>query len=601
MEQPMTDFRWNFSDLYSGDDDPRIETDIKAARDAAETFATKWRGRDDYLREAGALAEALADYQKLQREHGSASRPGYYLWLRRSVDQNNTALKAKLALVEREAAEISNLLKFFLLSVGTTALEAQKTLLADERLVTHRYWLSRVYDRAKYNFSEQTEQVLELIEPQATSSWIDMIEEILAGKIVSVWDGEREAELPFNSALELLTSSDLKVVDSAGQAVNAVMAEVAPLAERELNAVVTTSAREIRLRGYDTPEAARYHADELDSAVVEAMLSTVEKRFDLPRRYYALLAKLLSQDKLKYWQRSVTLGKIDTRYTFEEAVDSVGRAIGRLDADFAERLRDAVDRGYIDAEPRAGKSGGAFCAYIGPDEPNYLMLNFTGGLRDVETLAHEFGHYLNFVYMKQECDALSYAVPTPLAEVTSTFNEKFILDELLATADDETKLAVMLSNLSNEAATIFRQTAAMRFEQELYRQVEAQGYLPYDVIGELFARHMADYMGDAVEMTAGSANWWVYWSHLRRMFYNYSYSFALLVAKALQSRLAADPGFIVDYKRLLAAGSRQDPIDLLASMGLDVKAEAFWRAGIDDFERSLDEAEALAKKLGKIS
>ena len=174
------------------------------------------------------------------------------------------------------------------------------------------------------------------------------------------------------------------------------------------------------------------------------------------------------------------------------------------------------------------------------------------------------------------------------------------MEELLTEADDETKLSIMLSTLSSEAATIFRQTAAMRFEQELYCEIDAKGYLSHEQIGRLFVKHMESYMGDAVEQSEGAGNWWIYWSHLRTLFYNYSYSFAFLVAKALQVQVDSDPAFITEYKRLLRAGLRYDPQELLKSMGLDITTEALWNKGIDAFEGSLNEAEALAKKLGKI-
>jgi oligoendopeptidase F len=599
MTEPK-EYKWNLSELYNGDDDPRIQADVEAARAAATAFAAKWRSRDDYLTDAAVLGEALADYEQLAREHGVAARPSYYLWLRRTVDQNNNDLKAKTAVVEKAVAEISNQLKFFELKLGQTKPADQPAHLAGRQIAPYKYWLSRIYEQAKYNFNEQTEQVLEMIEPQATRSWIDMIEEILSAKSVRVWDGAAETEHPFNSALEMLKSPDLKVVDSVGQAINATLDEVAPLAEREINAVVTTYKRETQLRGFDTPERARYVGDGLKPEVAEVMMSAIEKRYDLPRRYYALMAKILGQDKLKYWQRSVTLGQIPAGYSFQKAIDSVARVLGNLDPDFSVKLHEALKKGYIDADVRPGKSGGAFCAYTGLNEPNYLMLNFTGGLRDVETLAHEFGHYLNFVYMKEECNGLNYGVPTPLAEITSTFNEKYIMEELLTEADDETRLSIMLSTLSSEAATIFRQTAAMRFEQELYREIDAKGYLSHEQIGRLFVKHMEPYMGDAVEQSEGAGNWWIYWSHLRTLFYNYSYSFAFLVAKALQVQVDSDPAFITEYKRLLRAGLRYDPQELLKSMGLDITTEALWNKGIDAFEDSLNEAEALAKKLGKI-
>ena len=51
----------------------------------------------------------------------------------------------------------------------------------------------------------------------------------------------------------------------------------------------------------------------------------------------------------------------------------------------------AVDDGWIDAEPRAGKVGGAFCMPV-RDEVSRVLLNFDGSFDSVQTLAHELGH-----------------------------------------------------------------------------------------------------------------------------------------------------------------------------------------------------------------
>ena len=50
----------------------------------------------------------------------------------------------------------------------------------------------------------------------------------------------------------------------------------------------------------------------------------------------------------------------------------------------------------IDAEPRSGKRGGAFCAPVAQDASPYILMNFTDRMDDVMTLAHELGHGMHF-------------------------------------------------------------------------------------------------------------------------------------------------------------------------------------------------------------
>ena len=75
------------------------------------------------------------------------------------------------------------------------------------------------------------------------------------------------------------------------------------------------------------------------------------------------------------------------------------------------------------------------------------MLNHTGKLKDVMTIAHELGHAINNEFVKDNQDAIYFGTPTSTAEVASTFMEDFVLEELIKNSDDELKLAIMMEKL----------------------------------------------------------------------------------------------------------------------------------------------------------
>ena len=92
-----------------------------------------------------------------------------------------------------------------------------------------------------------------------------------------------------------------------------------------------------------------------------------------------------------------------------------------------------------------------------------------------------------------------------------------------------------MQKLNDDISTIMRQVSCYMFEQELHNNFRKQGYLSKEEIGILFQKHMSNYMGEFVEQSSGSENWWVYWSHIRNFFYVYSYSSGLLISKSLQN------------------------------------------------------------------
>jgi oligoendopeptidase F len=107
-------------------------------------------------------------------------------------------------------------------------------------------------------------------------------------------------------------------------------------------------------------------------------------------------------------------------------------------------------------------------------------------------------------------------------------------------------------------------------------------------------------MGDAVEQSPGSENWWVYWSHIRDFFYNYSYASGLLISKFLQGEVKKNPKFIAKVKEFLSAGTSDSPKNIFMKMGIDISKKEFWDSGLKEIEDLLNETEKLAKKLGKI-
>ncbi len=229
-----------------------------------------------------------------------------------------------------------------------------------------------------------------------------------------------------------------------------------------------------------------------------------------------------------------------------------------------------------------------------------ILMNFTGKLNDVRTLAHEFGHLFNNELMKKKVTEVNYLTPLSTAEVASTFTEDFALEMVAGSLNsDEARLSILMARLLDDIGSIFRQVACFCLEQELHAKYRAEGFLSKKTIGDLFVKHMGAYLGDAIGMR-GFENWWVYWHHIRYYFYVYSYASGQLISKALQVEAKKDPNFMQKYKEFLATGGLKSPKETFLEIGIDIADPNFWKEGLGEFERNLHEAKRLAKKLGKI-
>ena len=592
---------WNLKPLFAGDNDPRIEKSRKLVEKKSHEFINAWKDRTDYLEDPSILRQALDQYESWKRQSGTDGDEGYYFWLRTQQDQNDPKLKARFNKIDELSKKLENESQFFYLRIARIKPELQRRFLEHGGLAKYRHFLERIFAESRYHLSEPEEKILNLKSATSSSNWTRMTAGFLSKEERAVFteDGKRKA-IPFSEIVGLMNSKKKRVRDSAAKAFNDILAKNVEVAEAEINSVFANKKIDDELRGSPRPDTLRHLADDIESEVVDALIGSVSRRFTIPARYYALKATLLKAKKLAYHERNVEYGEVAGRYPYPKSVDLVHRVLGKLDPEFADIFAGFVHNGQIDAYPKKGKDSGAFCIHHLMVQPTYILLNHTGKLHDVLTIAHELGHGINNELIKKKQHALDFDTPTSTAEVASTFMEDFVLDEIVHSADDELRFAIMMQKLNDDVSSIFRQVACYRFEQELHKEFRAKGYLSKEEIGKLFQKHMAAYMGSAVEQSEGSENWWVYWNHIRYFFYVYSYASGLLISKSLQYSVKQDPAFILKVKEFLSAGLSDSPKNIFGRLGIDISDKQFWDKGLDEVENLLDETERLAKRLGKI-
>ncbi len=592
---------WDFSPLFDSDSDPKIEEEKKLLLEKSQEFIKKWKDRDDFLKDPEVLKEALAEFESWDRNHGSSGDQGYYFSLRSEQDLENPDLKAKNNKIHDLAVKIHTDIQFFTHRVSKIPESEQKKFLEFEGLKEYRHFLEKLFQEAKHLLSEPEETVLALKCAPAHSNWVRMIEEFISKEEKEIIDENEEKKTKNFSEIMSLTSSKNKLTrDSAAKALNEVFKKYIEVGEAEINSILQNKKVDDELRKFPRPDSARHLDDDIDTSVVDALINSVSSKFTLSRRFYGLKAKLMGVKKLEYHERNVPYGSIEKNYSFEEAIKLCYDVFKNLDDKFAEIFTRLIENGQVDVFPKKGKTGGAFCACDGVKKPTYILLNFTSKLRDVTTIAHEFGHAINDEMMKEKQNELNFGVPLCIAEVSSTFMEDFVFQELLKEADDELKLSLLMEKLNDEVSTIQRQIACYKFEQDLHDVYRKKGYLSNKEIGEIFRKNMEAYMGEFVEQSEGSENWWLYWSHIRRFFYVSSYASGLLISKAMQYKLRKNPEFIYEVEEFLSSGSFDSPKNIFSNLGIDITDEKFWDESLKEMEELLDETEKLAKKLGKI-
>ena len=584
-------FTWNLSPLFKSDNDLNITKKRKEAIDATNIFFRKWDKRTDYLKDPNILKQALDEYENWQRFYGVNYRENYYFDLRHAVNQTDPKIKAKVNIAEELSQKLQNKIQFFELRVAKIDTKLQKKFLAYRPLSPYKHFLEKLFEAQKHLLTEPEEKIMNLKSITSYTNWVRMTSAFLSKEEVK---GKNFSEL-----MGLLNNKNKKTRDSAAKSFNTILEKHVEVAEHELNSVLQNKKINDELRKYGRPDKARHLSDDIDTKVIDTVIQTVTDRFNLSKRYYNLKAKLFGVRKLSYHERNVEYGKIDKKYQFKESVKIINRVMTNLDRDFVDIFNGFLNEGRVDVFPKKGKRSGAFCVYGLITHPTYILLNYNNLLDDVKTFAHELGHGINDELMRKAQNSLNFGTPVSTAEVASTFFEDFVIQELLKEADEETKLTLMMAKLNQDISSIFRQIAFYNFETELHGNFRKIGYLSKEDIGKLFQKHMSSYMGNAVEQSKGSENWWVYVEHFRYFFYVYSYAMGLLISKSLQASVKNNHEFIGKVKEFLSAGSSDSPKNIFAKLGINISEKSFWEKGITEVDALLTETEELAKKLRK--
>ena len=559
-----------------------IAQELAAARGRVGTF------------DAAELATFMTRLAELEDVVGRADN---YAGLDFSVDTTDPARGALMQKVEERGTAIATTLLFFELEWAAVPDDRAEELLADERLAFAAHHLRSARRYRPHLLSEPEEVVLTEKSVTGRNAWQRLFEEQVSAISVDL-DGET---VPLEAGLARLHSPDRDVRQAAAEAVNVGLAPNLRTRAFVLNTLMADKATDDRLRHYDSWIAARNLSNEASDESVQALVDAVQARYAIPQRWYALKAQLLGLERIADYDRMASVADTESEIGWAEATEIVLDAYASFSPELADTARHFFD-GWIDAAARPGKRPGAFCAYTVPSHHPYVLLNWTSRRRDVLTLAHELGHGAH-AYLARPQGIFHQTTPLTLAETASVFGETVTFGRLLDVIDDpQERLALLASNLEDQIATVFRQTAMNRFEDAIHTARREQGELSLEQFGDFWTSTQADMLGPAVELTDGYRNWWSYIPHfIGTPGYVYAYAYGQLLALSVYARYEQQgTSFVPLYLDLLRAGGSMAPEDLGRIVGVDLADPGFWDRGLDIVERRLEETEQAARDAGRI-
>ncbi|TLM64488.1 MAG: M3 family oligoendopeptidase [Deltaproteobacteria bacterium] len=593
MTEPHA-LRWNLPSLYASVDDPALPADLAAAIAAAAAFRRDWRGRIDAAAvTAPELAAALERHAGLQLQ---ALRPYLYAQLLFAADGGEPRHARLMAEVREGWQELGEAILFFELELLRLPQEHFARLRGAPELAAYGHYLDTLRAHAPYTLGEDVEQAIKRKDLTGKEAFVQLFDELGASlRYRFRMPGEaEEREVPGEELLALLYHPDRETRERSFATFLETHGAQALVLTACFNNLLLDHSKEADLRGYPDRMTPTCLSSETSPELVERMLAVSEEHYPLARRYFAVKQRLLGYERLKNTDLYAPLAGGERTFTFDQAWALVAEAYAGFHPELAQAVGQLLPAGRLDVAPRPAKSGGAFCMGLYPGADPYVLLNYTGTLRDVTTLAHELGHAAHYVLAGGQ-NFYHYHPPLPLAETASVFGEMLVTRHLLAREQDrQVRIALLCAKLEEIIATTFRQAMLTRFEQAAHARRD-EGLLSADDLCALWLEQNGRLFGDAVEMIPAYRWGWSYISHfIHARFYCFSYVFGELLVLALYRRyLEEGAAFAPRYLDLLRAGGSAPPAQLLRPLGIDLAAPEFWAGGYRLVAEMLDELEGL--------
>lgn len=538
--------------------------------------------RNDKL---GEKLTALFVYAKMYFDQNMANGEAKEIY--ESADSIYTAIAEKLAFLEPELLE---------LTPEVFAAYAQQK----EELKLYSFMMDVLFEQKMHIFNQQIEEILNKMGALG-NSFEKIYDDLTVNDIVypEITTPEGEVlEVNNNNYQIALLHPDAKfryefftkLLGVYQQYVNSITSVYYGSVKNDVFAAKSrkySSARAMALSGNHIPEE-----------VYDNLIDTVRKHAEPLQEYVTLRKEVLGLSEIHFSDLFVPLVPgIDRTYTYEEAQKIVLEATAVLGEDYTAVLKEAFENRWIDVYPAKNKATGAYAIHAYGYHP-FSLLNFTGTLNDVFTIAHELGHVMHSYYSNKTQPYVysDYCIFT--AEVASTVNEQLLFDYLYKNSQSDAEKALLLCNqLDNIRSTLYRQTLFADFENLTHKMVEQGMPLLPDVLCKEYRNLYQIYHGEDFVIDDVLTYEWARIPHFYRAFYVYQYATGISAAVSISKKiLNKEPDAVKQYRRFLTCGGSDYPIELLKIAGVNMATPQPVEDTLQYFQDVLDELKSLLKK-----
>ena len=578
-------YKWDLTKIYATDAD--FDADLAECEKLIAAFS---KHEKTMLASADGLLAALEDNTAIGRK---IQKLWSYAFLGFATDTSDNASQGRVARVRTLNASAESATWFiqpYLLRLDSATVD--KWVSECEALASYRRIIDKTLARKPYTLSDECEKLMAKLSDCLDSH--DNIHSIFASsdlRFGKIRDEEGKlVELSDVSYVPRLMSCDRRVRQSAFSTLYKTYAQYANTFSTMYASYVKETCTLSKIRGYKSSLAASTFSDEVTPVIYNSLIKAVHGAMPVIYDYFDLKREVLGLGRIHMYDMYAPLvGELDTKYTYEEAVEKVLDAVSVLGKEYTDTLREGLtERGWVDVYPSKGKRGGAFSAGCSDTEP-YILMNFDESYNDVSTLAHEAGHSMHSYFSRKYNKPHNSHYTIFVAEVASTVNELLLAHKALrdCTSDDE-RLYILNQIMETYKGTLYRQTMFAEFERNVHAMCEKGKPLTADVLCAEYKKLINRYFGKGVEKDKAISYEWMRIPHFYSSFYVYKYATCISAASAIVKRIEEEgDSYVSKYIDFLKCGDTLSPLESLKVAGIDMEDPAVVSGAIEDFASAI--------------
>lgn len=526
------------------------------------------------LDSAGALGETL----------------GAYAYASYSVDTRDKTAMAELNAVEALALALKRADVAFRNALASRRDAVLAIIASDPALGKYSFYVEDELFWQSRQMSPELEDLAADLNRAGGDAW-SRLQETVSSVTQAVWDessGERKTVVQLRAlAFDPDRAVRRKAFDKELECWKGV--EI-PLAAA-LNGVKGFTVSLNQRRGWEGALEKSVRQSRMTMASLDALLRSMEESLPDWRRYLKAKARLIGAEACGFYDLFAPVGSVGRTYTWDEARSIVSAKFRSFSDDMGAFAERAFEGRWLDAEPREGKVGGAYCIDFPAAKVTRVMCNFDGSFSSLSTVAHELGHAYHGWVLKDEPYALGH-YPMTLAETASIFAETIVFEDALGKAEGGERLGLIESHLQDGCQILVDILSRFYFERAVFER-RGKGELSADEFSELMIDAQKRTYGDGLDPEALHKYMWAVKGHYYRpelSFYNFPYAFGQLFSLGLYARYREmGQSFASDYRAILMQTGRADAVKVCAGAGFDIETPGFWRKGVGMFVERIDE------------